>query len=261
MKSFIFIFSLMVLFTSCEKVIELDLENTEPTLVIEGNITNQPGPYFVKLTKTLPLDQSSIYPGVENAQIIISDDVGTVDTLKYTMNGIYATSKLNGVEGRTYKLIVKSEGMTYEAKSTIPQNVQFESIRINKFTFAGEDQNVVIPIYKDPTTLGNNYNFRLTVNDTLDNSYFVWNDNTNNGVVNQRSLRSNNGNLVSGDKVKIEMQCLDIRPYNYYFTLSQLASSGPSGGTTPSNPPNNISGGALGLFSAHTTQSREIVIP
>jgi hypothetical protein len=261
MKSFIFLFSMMILFTSCEKVIELDLENTEPTLVIEGNITNQPGPYYVKLTKTLPFDQSSIYPGVENAQVIISDNMGISDTLKYTENGIYATSKLEGVAGRTYTLVVQSEGKTYKAKSTMPQYVPFEAIRFNKFTFAGEDQNVVIPIYKDPTSLGNNYNFVLTVNDTLDNTYLVWNDNTNNGVENQRPLRSNNGNLQSGDQVKIEMQCLDLSVYQYYFTLSQIASGGPGGGTTPSNPPNNISGGALGLFSAHTTQTRQIVIP
>ena len=261
MKSFIYLFSLMILFTSCEKVIELDLENTEPTLVIEGNITNQPGPYYVKLTKTLPFEQTGIYPGVENAQVIISDNSGISDTLKYIENGIYATSKLEGKEGSTYNLVVKSEGKTYEAKSTMPQNVPFEAIRINKFTFAGEDQNVVIPIYKDPTSLGNNYNFILTVNDTLDNTYLVWNDNTNNGVENQRPLRSNNGNLQSGDQVVIEMQSVDMSAYQFYFTLSQIASGGPGGGTTPSNPPNNISGGALGLFSAHTTQPRQIVIP
>lgn len=261
MKTFIFLFSLMILFTSCEKVVELDLENADATLVIEGNITNQPGPYYVKLTKTLTFEQSGIYPGVENAQVIISDNTGISDTLKYIENGIYATSKLEGTEGRTYTLTVKSDGKTYTATSTMPQKVMLESTRINTFTFAGEDQNVVIPVYKDPASLGNNYNFILTVNDTLDNTYLVWNDNTNNGVENQRPLRSNNGNLKSGDQVEIEMQCVDASAYQFYFALSQIASGGPGGGTTPSNPPNNISGGALGLFSAHTTQTRQIVIP
>ncbi len=261
MKTYLFIATLMILFTSCEKVIDLDLPSTEPTLVIEGNITNKPGPYFVKLTQTVPFDQSSVYPGITNAFVVISDNTGVKDTLTHTDNGIYQTNKLKGVEGRTYTLKVISAGKTYEAVSTMPALILLDSIRISKFAFMGEDQNVVIPVYNDPVSLGNNYNFKLIVNDTLDNTYIVWNDNTNNGVPNQRPLRSNNGNFKSGDNIILEMQTLDLSAYNYYFTLSQIAGGGPGGGTTPSNPPNNISGGALGLFSVHTSQVKTITIP
>ena len=108
--------------------------------------------------------------------------------------------------------------------------------------------------------MGNSYRFVLNINGEPIKDYFVWNDNTNNGGINTRPLRTN-GTIKSGDVVSVEMQSVDETAYLYYFALSQLAGNGPGGGTTPSNPPNNISGGALGLFSAHTSQSKSIVIP
>lgn len=261
MKLLIFVFALVIFFTSCEKVIELDLSTADAKLVIEGNITNQAGPYFVKLTKTLPFDQPSIYPGVAGATITISDNTGVKDTLVYTDKGIYRTSTLQGIVGRTYTLNVISEGKTYEAKSTMPAFVPLDTIRISSFTFGGLEQKFLIPVYTDPKELGNNYNFRLIVNDTLDKSYITWNDNTNNGVPNQRPLGRSDSNFKTGDDVFLEMQCVDLSAFNYYFTLAELANGGAGGGITPSNPPNNISGGALGLFSAHTSQVKEIKIP
>jgi hypothetical protein len=56
------------------------------------------------------------------------------------------------------------------------------------------------------------------------------------------------------------MQCITRDTYLYYYTLNQQSGAGPGGGTTPSNPPSNIQGGALGIFSAHTKQLRVIAI-
>jgi hypothetical protein len=261
MKKYIFLMASLLIFSSCEKVIELDLESVEPMLVIEGNITNQPGPYTIKLTKTVEFDQPSNYPGISNALVIIKDNTGIVDTLKYTQNGDYITQKTQGIESRIYDLSVVSEGKTYTSTSRMPIKINLDTLQVNTFKFGGQEQNVIVPTYRDGASIGNNYNFRLTVNDTLDKTYIVWNDNVNNGEPNRRPLRSETRDLSSGDAVSLEMQCIDINVYNYYFTLLQIAGNGPGGGTTPTNPPNNITGGALGIFSAHTTQVKKIVIP
>jgi len=42
--------------------------------------------------------------------------------------------------------------------------------------------------------------------------------------------------------------------------LALMSDSGPGGGTTPNNPPNNLSNGALGLFSAHTAELKKNTI-
>ncbi len=252
---------LVMVLTSCEKVIELDLGDTSPTLVIEGNITNTAGPYYVKLTKTVNFDDASIYPGVVGALVTITDNAGQKDTLTHTTGGLYVTQKLRGIIGRTYFLTVLSEGKTYTAQSTMAENVLFDSLRYNPFSFGGSIQHTVIPVYTDPITVGNNYRYLLFVNGILDKTYLVDNDNVNNGKTNERPLRSNDIEIKEGDFVQVAMQCIDAQTYTYYFTLSQAQGNGPGGGTTPSNPPNGITGGALGIFSAYTTQTKSLVIP
>jgi hypothetical protein len=63
------------------------------------------------------------------------------------------------------------------------------------------------------------------------------------------------------DIVSVEMQCISKSAHLYYYTLTQQNGAGPGGGTAPTNLPNNIIGGALGLFSAYTTQTKTILIP
>ena len=51
----------MFVFSSCTKVIKIDLNSTDPHLTVEANITNQPGPYKVKLTSTLNYYDTNIF--------------------------------------------------------------------------------------------------------------------------------------------------------------------------------------------------------
>lgn len=262
-KSLLTLSIISLLFSSCEKVIELELNDSESKLVIEGNITDQPGPYFVKLTKSVRFDAASQYPAVTNAVVVITDNTGNTDTLTHTSNGLYRTNTTQGAVGKSYYLTIEAEGKKYTAQSTMPVHVPLDSLRHNLFTFGGAARNTVIPVYKDPPALGNNYRFIMYVNNVMDKSYIVWNDNTENGAVNQRPIRSNDADLelTTGSLVRVEMQCLDKNSYTYFFTLAQQVGGGPGGGTTPSNPPNGITGGALGLFSAYTTQAKTIIIP
>ena len=62
-----------------------------------------------------------------------------------------------------------------------------------------------------------------------------------------------------GDKITVKMQCIDDAVYTFYSALLQLSGGG-GGGVTPTNPPSNISNGALGYFSAHTVSVKTIVI-
>lgn len=83
-----FIISLFFL-TGCIEDYDLKLPDSESRLVVEGLITNQPGPYFIHLTKskigsfTSPdhkYDDNA--EPIMDAMVIISDDSNQVDTLK-----------------------------------------------------------------------------------------------------------------------------------------------------------------------------------
>jgi hypothetical protein len=144
----------------------------------------------------------------------------------------------------------------------MPKKVNLDSLRINTFPFNGEIRYSVIPVYLDPVTLGNSYRFIQKINDTIDPTFHIFNDNLNNGKVNQRPLRGGDEKLKikPRDNVFVEMQCISNATYIYYNSLDQQSGAGPGGGTAPSNPPSNIVGGALGIFSAHTVQRKTITI-
>ncbi|SIS63513.1 DUF4249 domain-containing protein [Chryseobacterium gambrini] len=267
MKNIFLIILSLFLVTSCEKEIDLDLEDQSGQIVIEGNITDQGGPYFVKITKSVAFTQANQYPAVTNAQVILSDNTGQTETLQYAGNGNYKTSAFVGQPGRIYTLTINAEGKQYTAQSTMPQAVSFDGLEQDSFLVAGQTSYTLLPLFTDPATLGNRYLFVYTVNSNPKKFFSEFSDNVNNGLPNQRPLllpnddsNANDIKVVAGDVIHVEMQCIDDKVYTYYSALLQLSGSGPGGGITPANPPSNISNGALGYFSAHTVRTRTAVI-
>lgn len=263
MKKILSIIIIALLFTSCEKTVDLDYKANQSKIIIEGNITNEPGAYFVKITKSIRLTDTGDYPAINDAVVTISDDAGNSETLTLQGNGLYRTNTLIGVQGRTYTLSVNAENQTYTAQSTMQQQVAFDSIKVESVDIFGETEYNLIPVYNDPDAKGNNYRFVLSVNNKLINQHLIQNDEIKNGVVNTLRLEINDNDLKlkAGDTVAIKMQCIDKNVALYYTSLVLMADSGPGGGTTPNNPPGNISNGALGVFSAHTTQENSKVLP
>ena len=259
-----YIFLSLALFTiaSCDKVITLPVSDNDSKVIIDASITDQAGPYFVKLSRSINLNLPNSYPTINNAFVTISDNTGIKDTLRFISNGVYKTNKIQGILGRTYFLEVNVDGSKFTAQSTMPNKVNLDSLRINTFPINGTIQYSIIPVFLDPIELGNAYRFIQKINDTLDNNYNIFNDNLNNGKINQRPINNGNKDLKIKlyDLVSVEMQCINSSDQLYFYTLSQQSGAGPGGGTVPSNPPNNILGGALGLFSAHTIQSKTIKI-
>jgi hypothetical protein len=103
----------------------------------------------------------------------------------------------------------------------------------------------------------------LWLNNKLINQQLMQNDEVRNGVVNTVRLEINDDDIEfkPADSITLQMQCIDKNVALYYRTLALIADSGPGGGTTPNNPPNNISNGALGLFSAHTVEVKSVTLP
>lgn len=263
MKNILSIIVTVLLFTACEKVIDLDYKSNQSKIVIEGNITNEAGPYLVKITRSVSLTGTGAYPTIDDAAVTISDDAGNSESLNPLGNGIYQTTNLKDVEGRTYTLTVEAEGRIYTAQSAMPQRVPFDSVKIEKVSIGGETEYNLIPIYHDPIEKGNNYRFVLSVNNKLVNQHLVLNDEVKNGLVNTLKLEINDDDLElePGDLISIQMQCIDKTVSLFYTSLALMGDTGPGGGTTPNNPPNNISNGALGIFSVHTVETKNVVIP
>ena len=256
--------ALAVFFTSCTKEVNMKLKTTEPRLVIEGNITNEPGPYTVQIRKTVDFTTPNDFPAVSGAVVTIADNTGVTETLAEKSPGIYQTAVLVGTPGRTYTLTVAVEGKNFNAVSTMPQPVKLDTINFDLFTSKGNSggpEYSTLPIFTDPANAVNNYRFIQTVNGKLDKTYFALNDNTFNGLKNEQQLFNPDNEIKVGDTVALEFRCTDRSAYDYYFTLSQFSSDGPYN-TAPTNPPTNLKGSfAYGLFSAHTVQRMTAKVP
>lgn len=253
------------LFTSCEKVIDVNLNDSEKKYVIEAILTDVPGTAKVLLTQTKNFNQDNNFAGISGAIISVSENGGAPVLFNETSAGVYQ-SFLTGTAGKRYDLSVTINGQTFIASSVMPQRVTLDSIFITDELLFTDTRKIVNAVYQDPTGRGNNYRFLQYINGKKINQIIVNNDDYTDGrkVINklfyfpdddQDSLK-----IKSGDNVKVEMQCIDEPVYKYWFSLDR-SSTGGSNQATPSNPVSNIQGGALGYFSAHTLQSRSVIVP
>jgi len=259
-----FLIGILTILISCTKEIEIELNSSTPQIIIEGSITDQEGPYTVKITKSVNFSEDNNFPPVENAEVIISDNEGNMETLQEILPGIYKTQNLQGMQGRVYNLTVNTENQTFTASSQMPNTVNLDSLSYTEriSPIPGNNQNLfsIIPAFTDPANVKNNYRFIQTANNVKDKSIIIANDDLTDGLPNQRPLMSIDFEIQMGDTVEIEMQNIDNKMYDYFYSLSQINGSSPAGTGTPANPTSNISGGALGYFSAHTVQKMSVII-
>ncbi|GGI22329.1 DUF4249 domain-containing protein [Pedobacter mendelii] len=268
MKKFLMYFSIAsILFSSCKKIIEIDTNNAEPQLVIEGKIDNRLLAQQIKISKSIAYDGQNKYPSVSGAVVTVSDSRGNIYNFAETQPGIYAFG-MRGVPGVTYTMKVVVEGKTYTATSKMPAIVKLDSIGIVSNNFFGNERKTAAAYLVDPKSETNFYHFNLYVNDNASQRFYVSNDRLTDGnqLRIQLFFKSGNDNndsdeLNSKDKVKVEMETIDSNIFDYWYALSEQSGRGPNQGTTPANPTTNISNNALGYFSAHTYQALNIIVP
>jgi hypothetical protein len=243
---FLILIAIFLGLASCEKVIHLDLNNTAPRVVIQATIYDHSGPYYVKISKTVNFEESSVYPPVTGAHVEISDNVGQTEVLSESDSGTYVTSDLRGIPGHTYQLTVKTSDGTYNASSVMPFPVQMDSIYFSASPFSGDKVTTVR--FTDPPFTLNYYRLVYFINNQQQKAFYILNDELYQGASIRYSLmsRGTDINLALGDDVTVWLESIDNGVFDYFRTVS--AEGGQS--ASPSNPVSNISNGALGYFNA-----------
>ena len=218
MKKIIILLFFFVSFTSCEDVVDIDLNTSEPRLVVEANINlleDGTSNSKVKLTLTAPFFDNQI-PLVDDASVVITADNGMVYSFNYTENGIYESS-LVPVSGMNYTLEIVYKGETYSATEQLNAVSSLEFVeQRNDGGFSGEDIELKA-FFTDPPGLGNHYFFegiseRGLVLDTFFDEFF-------------------DGNLIFGfylvedmevgDEVTFNLYGVNDQFYNFMFVLLQ----------------------------------------
>jgi len=247
---------------ACKKVVQVDLVDVTPRIVIEGNITDRPGPYQVLLGQTVNFSANNTFPPVTGATVTITDsNSGKTEQLIEVDSGVYLSLALMGLPQHTYQLVVVAAGQQYTASSTMPLPVRLDSVTLEgNVTLNNQKEINAVVNFQDPPGITNYYQFTEAVDGRVIPDIFVFDDRLSDGRYIQEPLFNDSSYLQVGDTLQVTMNCVDQNTYNYYYLLANVAGSNGLQSTTPVNPTSNISNGALGYFSAHTTAIDKLLI-
>lgn len=251
----LFYFLLTVLFLSygCEQVIDMDLNDTGPQLVIEADLSHPDGLLTVVITKTSSYFEPGPGTVVDDAAVRLENKNGIRHTAVAKGNGIYNLEQvLTAVDDR-FRLLVEVDGVVYSAESTLIAPVEIDSVSYSYY----EGDNFFRPGYRfnvtftDPGETKNYYRIRVYRNGYIFNrinDLVVFDDTDLNGRSVTVRLHSQYY-LEEGDPATLELLSVDRQAWEYFKTLNETVNASP-GTPSPANPSSCYTNGALGYFYA-----------
>ncbi|VAX15812.1 hypothetical protein MNBD_IGNAVI01-1531, partial [hydrothermal vent metagenome] len=219
----IFIISLF----GCEDVIVVDLNSTAPRIVIEGEITNRDTLSIVRITKSTDFYQPGVYDKVSGADIVITDSEGKSSTLTEVEDGLYQTNSIKGKSGTIYNITVKAEGKIYQAESTMPRQVNLDSLSIEVAPYppggGEEEKRYFLHLYfQDPPDIDNYCRFKIFNNGEQLGGFYIYFDKFTNGnnIDYRLVLHAKKNNIKLGDSLMVELQSIDKASFDFYKTAN-----------------------------------------
>jgi hypothetical protein len=254
---------LLLVFASCEEVVQLDLKNSASRVVIDALINASTGDCVVKVSKSLDFYQVDSFAKIEGAAVELFQSSGAGRKLSEMEPGIYSANNLMVRPGETFKLnIVLSPDETYTAQTIAPMEVFLDSLKVVRGF--GDPRPTSPPVYlinpkwKDPKGIANFYRFKVTKNGKQrQGSFNITSDEPFDGTDVDMPLYRYDFEL--GDTVKLEFQSIDSVSYSYYNQINDMAR--PSFvSATPYNPIGNFDNNALGFFGVYYAEIRDLII-
>ena len=238
---YIVLFILTLSIFSCEEVIEVDLDEAPPRLVIEASIIwlkDTPGTYQeIIISRTTPFYAEETEPVVDATIIIYSED-NQIFEFQHRTNGRYINENFQPVLGQQYSMELKYNDEIYTASETFQPVVGIDYIeQSNSGGFAG-DEIELKAYYTDPAATKDYYLFKF-----LDDGEFMlefYEDEFTNG--NQIFGYYSAEDIELGDTISIEMEGISESYYEYLFILRSQVGTNQGGPfeTMPATVKGNI---------------------
>lgn len=256
------IFIILVSFFSCERVIDINLNEANPKIVIEANVHNKREGCLVKITRTGSFFKPYTPEIVSNATITLKNQLTTY-TFTENTNGNYSIDKIGNLMPTSYSLSVEIDGERYDAESTMPVAIPISYI-ISEYVTRNifQDEGYIVNYsFIDPEDENNFYRIRYSLNGELQNDgndYFLMTDEMFNGKSIQMQIYGIR--FEKGDTVEVELMSIDKSTYDYFNTFVELIAQNSMESAAPANPKSNFSNGALGYFSAYSSDKKQIIV-
>lgn len=250
--------------SSCEEVIEIDLNSADPVLVAEGYMELD-SRCRLKLTYTTDYFHQQAPVIVDDAVVILSDESGASETLRYQGEGIYRGQDIFGTEFSKYTLSINTGGQVFTGISSLMPVPVFDSLRIEDFPFGdmppGEDFPglLTISFHNDPET-EDYLMLRMTMNgEPMDESFSLASDEYTSSleVIEYTTVIFPS---EDGDTLSMEVYAIDADTYRYYTQLNEAIGGGMAMSSTPYNPTSNLGEDILGYFMARSRFDTTLIL-
>jgi len=257
------IFIACFVFSSCEKVIEIDLANSKSVIVIEATITSNGEPFTVLVSKTSPYFGAATTNLVSGAKVSVKVENGTPKYFKESTPGVYILEKITAPSRNWYIVDVEYEGVTYSARSYLNDLVSIMDFSLTYFDGFGlfESGYKVNCFIRDPSTIKNYYRMKIYVNGKLNDTegeINIYSDELFNGKA--IGLVQHSAVFQKTDQIIVELQSIDKATYDYFSTLESISGIEIIQSASPANPITNFDNGALGYFSAYSLDRKVLNI-
>lgn len=266
MRHLLFLLPLALMLTACQEDIVVEVDSTSQ-LMVDGLVTNQAGPHYVKLSlTTTDFATDDAFVPARNAHVFITDSLDQTEVLTEASSqpGVYQTKNLRGIVGGTYHLFIRYQDKEYQAQSTLlPVSDKFRlSVKFHEDFGSLETGYYVYYTHRDPNDTVAYYRYFVYENSKLlSGRESIWVSPTYPTKENVSAGKRINYPFKWNDTVKVEIYPLHDEMFKFYTRLERFVDyeldifSPP-----PLFPVGNISNGGLGVFRASAVLSKEVTI-
>ena len=258
--SIFLVFAIISLSWGCEDVIELDLKDAEPRLVIAAGLDVGLQTLDVQLSRSTPfysLDSSSL---VSDAQIELRSPTKTY-TVAEIETGRYQATQIEAVSNDSFTLVIRVSDQSYEAKATVPTAaplIDLEQIELSDLPFRDPSAVRLTALIEDDPTTKNYYRIQLFQSgENISEGFTVFDDifapiDTDFSVPIRETF-------MPKDTVQVRLLSTNKAYYDYFYQLA-LVTDPRSNDITPFNPQGNFDNNALGYFGIYHASILEKII-
>ena len=231
MKKLTFLLSYCILFFSCEEVVDIDLPEIEPKLVVEADIIwekNTSGNVqAIRLSESADFFAETGGNAVETATVLIRNmNTGEEFVLTHESNGIYKTDFFLPRLNHDYELTINYDNLQYTATEKLFPVADLVTIEQNTAEdFEGEEVISVDAIISDPEGEENYYHVIHDVNNESRPFVSIWDDRFQDGnnisIIYREYFTDSDDQLQSGDNIEITISGVSEEYANYMLILTE----------------------------------------
>jgi hypothetical protein len=279
-------FAALIILSSCEKDLNIDMPPFTPSVVVEGFIANDMAPIVILTNNINYVEEAGqdlyVKSFIHNAIITIKINDSVIDTLNEIIqtnpktgvkSAIYSSSNLIGEVGKSYTLKVETGGKSYSSTATIPVPVKIQEIWYTNHPDASNDsfKTVWVKIL-DPSEI-NYYRYTSEVNgkhgpqpeiSTISDKAFNGKDYTkaiDSGLGNEEQDMHGgvSGYFKIGDTITVKWANAEKSYYDAWATIDFKRSQDKNPFMNPTRIVGNING-CLGYWSGLGVDAKSIVL-